>query len=73
MKTHNPLGFHQVQAALYDVLVELHANVCQDRRYDDLIMIDSLWYTVHEKTTHAIIAVIYRDEMSCFVKLIGAC
>jgi len=71
--TYNSLSSHQVDATLDDRLVELHAaNGCQclmktngKKRY-------SLGDTIHQETSHTVVAVVHGDEVTGLVKLVGA-
>ena len=70
--TYHSLRSHQVNAALNDRLVELHAA----RLHENLPVQnggkDLLRNTVHEQTTHTVVAVVHGDPVTGLVQLVGS-
>lgn len=71
--TYHTLGGHQVETTLNDGFVEFHAVKLSTTIWNEDIEIDLLGNTVHEKTTHAVIAVVNGHIMSSLVELVSTC
>jgi hypothetical protein len=69
--TYYTLSSHEIEAALYNGLIQFHANGesvgCRWVKYG----VHLLWNAVHQETAHTIVSIVNSDQMAGFVQLIG--
>ena len=76
MQAYHTLGSHQVKTPLNNVLVKLHTLVNRAVRLPskrESQKSNILGDSIHEETTHTIVAVVDSDQMSGLVQLVRAC